>query len=175
MAISTRGGRSHRSLTLETLKVPRVVACEMLEEEIIVISQGSMADTWITPYQCYLADILLPSEPAEAKAIKRYSVRYTMIDGKVFRHGYAHPALICISGDQCVRVMTELHKSICGSHIVGRALALKVIRAGYYSPTMKEDCGRYTQRCEQFQKHIDWHHAPAEELRSIYSPWPFHT
>ena len=25
------------------------------------------------------------------------------------------------------------------------------------------------------QIHADWHKAPLEELRSIYSPWPFHT
>ena len=71
--------------------------------------------------------------------------------------------------------MTELHEGICESHIRGQALVLRVIRAGYYWPTMKEDCGRYAQRCEQCQKHADWHHAPAEELQSIYSPWPFHT
>jgi len=40
---------------------------------------------------------------------------------------------------------------------------------------MKEDCGSYVQWCEQCQKHADWHHAPAEELRSVYSPWSFHT
>ena len=34
---------------------------------------------------------------------------------------------------------------------------------------------RYTQRCKQCQQHVDWHKAPLEELRSIYSPWPFHT
>jgi len=146
----------------------------MLEGEVMVISQGSMADTWITPDQRYLANGLRPSEPAEAKAIKRNSGKYTLIDGKLFRHVYAHPALICVSGDYCVCVMTELHEGICESHIGGRALALKVIRAGYYWPTMKEDCGRYAQRCEHCQKHANWHHAPAEELWSIYSPWPFH-
>jgi len=136
-------------LTQETLKVPRVVACEVLDEKVMAISQGSTTDTWITPYQCYLADRLLPSELAEAKVTKRNSGKYTLIDGKLFRHGYAHPALICISGDQCIRVMTELHVGICGSHIEGQALALKVIRVGYYWPTMKEDRGRYAQRCEQ--------------------------
>jgi len=29
--------------------------------------------------------------------------------------------------------------------------------------------------CEQCQKYVDWCHAPAEDLRSISSPWPFHT
>jgi len=84
----------------------------------MVISQGSMADTWITPYQLYLANGLFPSEPTEPKAIKRNSRMYTLIDGKLFRHRYAHPALICVSGDQGVRVMAELHEGICGSHLV---------------------------------------------------------
>ena len=34
---------------------------------------------------------------------------------------------------------------------------------------------RYAQRCKQCQMHADWHKAPPKELRSIYSPWPFHT
>jgi len=98
LVVGAQGGRSYRSLTWETLKVPWVVACEALEEEVMTISQGSTTDTWITPYQRYLVDGLLPSEPAEAKVIKRNFGKYTFIDGKLFRHGYAHP-LICISGD----------------------------------------------------------------------------
>jgi len=71
--------------------------------------------------------------------------------------------------------MVELHEGICGSHKRGETLSLKVNRAGYYWPTMKKDCMKYAQCCEQCQKHADWCHALAEELRSIYSPWPFHT
>ena len=138
-------------------------------------SQGGTTETWITLYQRYLADCLLLAEPVEAKMVKKNAGKYTLIDDMLFRHGYTHPALACISGDQCVRVMVELHEGICGSHIGGWALALKVIRAGYYWPTVKEDGRGYAQRCEQCQRHADWHHAPVEELRSIYSPWPFHT
>ena len=36
---------------------------------------------------------------------------------------------------------------------------------------MREDCKRYAQRCKQYQQHADWHKAPPEELKSIYSPW----
>jgi len=60
--------------------------------------------------------------------------------------------------------MEELHEGICGSHIGGRALSLKVIQAGYYWPTMKKDFMNYAQRCEKFKKHDDWHHASLEEL-----------
>jgi len=80
----------------------------------------------MTPYKRYLADGLLPAEPVEAKIVKRNAERYTLIDGNVFHHGDTHPILTCVSGDQCIRIMVEHHESICGSHIRGRALSLKV-------------------------------------------------
>jgi len=45
LVVGTQGGRIHRSLTQETLKVPWVVACEALKEEVMTISQGSTTDT----------------------------------------------------------------------------------------------------------------------------------
>jgi len=77
---------------------------------------------------------------------------------------------MCVSGEQCTRIMSELHEGICGSHVGGRSLASKVVREGYYWPTLREDCVRYAQRCKQCQLHADWHKAPPEELRSIYNP-----
>jgi len=97
------------------------------------------------------------------------------IDGELFRHEFTHPILVCVREDQCARIMAELYKGICGSHIGGRSLASKAIRAGYYWPTVREDCTRYAQQCKQCRQHADWHKAPPAELRSIYSPWSFHT
>jgi len=71
--------------------------------------------------------------------------------------------------------MAKLHEGICGSHIGGRAPSSKAIHAGYYWSTMREDCTGYAQRCKQSQQHVDWNKVSPEELRSIYSPWPFHT
>ena len=102
----------------------------------------------MTPYQRYLADGILSVEPPKAKVVQRNAGRYTLVDGKLIRHGYTHPILTCGSGDQCIHIMAKLHEDICGSHVRGRALSLKVVRVGYYWPTMREDCMRYAQRCE---------------------------
>ena len=101
--------------------------------------------------------------------------QFKLVDGALFRHGFTHPILTCVSWDQCTRIMTKLHEGICGSHVGGRSLASKVIRIEYYWPTVREDWVRYAQWCKQCQQHADWHKAPPEELRSIYSSWPFHT
>jgi len=48
----------------------------------------------MTPYRHYLAYGLLPEEPTEAKIVKKNAGRYTLVDGKLFRHGYTHPILV---------------------------------------------------------------------------------
>jgi len=126
--------------------------------------RNNVSETWMSPFRRYLANGLLPAEPTEAKIVKKIAGRYTLIDGKLFRHGYTHPILTCMSGEQCTRIMVQLHEGICGSHVGGRALSSKVVRAGYYWPTMREDYTKYAQRCKQCQEHTDWHHAPLEEL-----------
>jgi len=85
----------------------------------------------VTPYQRYLADEVLPLEPTEARKIKKNSNKYTLINGKLFRHGFTHPILVCVSGEQCTRITAEVHERICGKHIDGRSLSSKAIRAGY--------------------------------------------
>jgi len=132
-------------------------------------------DTWITQYQRCLADGLLPLDPTEARKIKKNSNKFTMIDGELYRFGFTYPLLECVHGEKGTRIMAELHEGICGSHVGGQALAARTLRAGYYWPTMKEDYKKYAQCCKQCQQHADWHKAPPEELKSIYSPWPFHT
>jgi len=117
-------------------------------------------DTWITPYQRYMADGVRPMDSTKARKIKKNSSKFTLIDGELYRFGFTHPLLVCVHREKCVRIMAKLHEGICGSHIGGRALATRTLRAGYYWPTTREDCKRYAQRCKQCQQHADWHKAP---------------
>ena len=88
-------------------------------------------DTWVTQYKRCLADGLLPLDPTEARKIKKNASKFTMIDGELYRFGFTHPLLECVHGEKCTRIMAELHEGICESHIGGRALAARALRAGY--------------------------------------------
>jgi len=141
--------RSYRLLTQETLRTPSVSTYPVLvgEEDPMQVCSVEEGDTWMTPSRRYLADGILPVEPEEGKKIKRNSTKYTLLDGKLFRHDFTHPIQVCVSGEQCTRIMAELHEGICGSHVGGRSLASKVVRVGYYWPMMREDCIRHAKRC----------------------------
>jgi len=142
------------------LRTPKVRAHPVEEAKTTRVYAVYQSDTWITPYQQYIADGVLPVDPTEARKVKKSSSKFTLIDEELYMFGFTHPLLVCVHGEKCVRIMTELHEGICGSHIGGRALATRTLRAGYYWPTMREDCKEYAQHCKQCQQHADWHKAP---------------
>ena len=57
----------HRSLTQETLKASRVRAQPSKIDDSMEVRAVKEPGTWITPYQLYLEDGVLPLDVAEAK------------------------------------------------------------------------------------------------------------
>ena len=69
--------------------------------------------------------------------------------------------------------MQKIHEGICGSHIGGRSLAMKVLRAGFLWPTLRGDCAEYVKKCDRCQRHSNEIKIPVERLYSLITPWSF--
>ncbi|KAD4586597.1 hypothetical protein E3N88_24198 [Mikania micrantha] len=69
--------------------------------------------------------------------------------------------------------MKDFHEGDCGNHTGGRALLSKILRIGYFWPTMRIDVMSYSQRCDACQRHNNILHQPAEPLYPIVSSWQF--
>jgi len=103
----------------ETLRTPTVRAHPAKEVSTTQVCAIHEPDTWITPYQRYLADGVLPIDSTEVRKMKKSSSKFTLIDGELYRFGFTNPLLVCVHGEKCTRIMAELHEGICGSHIGG--------------------------------------------------------
>jgi hypothetical protein len=101
------------------------------------------------------------------------SARYTIIDGVLYRRGYFHPLLKCLSATEAHYVLREIHEGVCGNHSGGRVLAHKAMRAGYYWPTMGKDSVEFVRSCDKCQRFAQIMENPPEKLNSVLSPWPF--
>ena len=99
--------------------------------------------------------------------------RYTMLDGKLYRRGYSIPLLKCVAEPEKINILKEIHEGFCGGHTRGHSLAQKVIRQGYYWPTLKSDALDYVKKCDKCQRFADIPRAPPVELTTMTSPWPF--
>ncbi|XP_047156021.1 uncharacterized protein LOC124827081 [Vigna umbellata] len=107
--------------------------------------------------------------PSDAKKV----ARYLMVGDDLYRRGFSSPLLKCLGEAEARYVMDELHNDICGPHTGWRTLKARLLRAGYYWPTMEADTKAFVPKCINCQAHANNSHLPPHALHSIASPWPF--
>ncbi|KAL0461250.1 UNVERIFIED_CONTAM: hypothetical protein Slati_0012600 [Sesamum latifolium] len=91
----------------------------------------------------------------------------------LYKKSFTHPLLRCLSQEEGLHVLKEIHDGCCGSHIGTWMLANKALRAGYFWLTMNQDARYLVNKCEKCQKHATLIHQHAEPLNVMLSPCPF--
>jgi len=76
-----------------------------------------------------------------------------MIGDKLYKRGYDQALLKCLTTEQAQYVMRELHEGICGYNSSARTMTNKILKAGYFWPTMEEDCHTFVKIGIPCQKH----------------------
>ena len=156
-----------RSTPVEYLAEPSIDPYSM------VVAPVESVPSWIDPIWNYIIDGRLPDDPKEVAKIRARSARLTNYKGSLYKRGFFTPFLKCIAGEDTKYVLREVHEGICGNHIGAWALAGKVLRQGYYWPTILKDATDLVKRCRICQEHAKISCLPSEPLTSITSPWPF--
>ena len=78
----------------------------------------------------------LPEGKDEARKLRVRAAKYILIDEVLYKRGFSQPYLRCLTPDEVNYVLKEIHEGACGNHSGARSLIHKVIRAGYYWPTV---------------------------------------
>ncbi|GJR47371.1 reverse transcriptase domain-containing protein [Tanacetum coccineum] len=98
------------------------------------------------PIQEYLLFGLLPKDPQKARKLRVKAPQYKIIDGDLYCKSYLSPWL---------------------------RLVLKIMKIGYYWPSMHIDAKAQIQRCEACQIHSPVLRKPKQEMTSIILACPF--
>ncbi|KAL5565429.1 hypothetical protein UlMin_028593 [Ulmus minor] len=134
----------------------KTVPLEILDEPSIDKRQqvDAISDkpTWMDPIIAYLRDGTLPQDKFEARRLRYRSARYFLDKDKLRKRSFSSPSLTCLNEDQAKYVLQEVHEGVCGNHSSGRALAHKVLRQGYYWPTIQADSLAFVQKCDKCQQ-----------------------
>uniref|UniRef100_A0A2N9GKA7 Integrase catalytic domain-containing protein n=1 Tax=Fagus sylvatica TaxID=28930 RepID=A0A2N9GKA7_FAGSY len=141
-----------------------------MEEEM---SPVDVSNSWMTPIVNYLEDETFPLDPVETRKLKIRSARFTLMQGVLYKRGFSLTYLRCLDKAEANYVMREVHEGICGNHSGAHSLVHKLVRAGYYWPTMQKDAISYTRACDKCQRFGNLIHSPPEALTPMTAPWPF--
>ena len=128
---------------------------------------------WTTTIASYLKDGILPNEKEVVRKIKVWATRFVLIKDVQYKKGFSRPYLRCLDNEEANYVMRELHEGICKNHSGLRSLVHKLVRVGYYWPTMQADAKAYVRACDKCQRFSNIIRKSTEELTPMTAPWPF--
>jgi ribonuclease HI len=107
-----------------------------------------MIGDWQAPITLFPQGYYHPSDVNEAKRLKHRSRDFVLVGGQLYKKGISQPMLKCVTETEGIQILHEVHNEICGSHSGPKALAAKVIRQGFYWPTIICAANPVTRSCE---------------------------
>ena len=143
MALSEEGSTS-MELNMEVQKRPSI------EEVPTFVIQST--NSWMTLIVSFLQDGRLPQDAEEAKKIKKRAARFTILNDTLYKKGFSMTYLKCVNEDEAKYILEEIHEGVCGDYADPRSLVSKVIRIGYFWPTMQEDAVELVKKCDKCQR-----------------------
>jgi hypothetical protein len=72
----------------------------------------------------------------------------------LFRKNYNGVLLRCLEKQDADKVIKEIHDGTTGEHFSRETIAHKILRAGYYWPTIFKYAHSYPKSCEAYQKFV---------------------
>jgi ribonuclease HI len=131
-----------------------------------------MTEDWWAPITLFLQGYYHLSDVNEAKRLKHRSRDFVLVGGQLYKKGISQPMLKCMTETKGIQILREVHNGTCGSHSGPRALAAKVIRQGFYWPTIICTANRVTRSCEACQKFSPRSSNPSQLTKLIAHTWP---
>ena len=133
----------------------------------------TVEENWTKPLIAYLRSSILPDGKDAAKKLKVQASRFVLIRDILYKRDFSQPYLRCLSHDEADYVMREVNEGICGNYSRARSLVHKLIRAGYYWPTMLKDAQAYIKAYDKCQRFSNLIRQPSKELTPMTAPWSF--
>ena len=77
---------------------------------------------------------------SDRRKIRFQSQQFKIIGDTLYRRGADSVFRRCLTHEEAERVLNDCHSGACGGHMSGYATAQKILRAGYFWPSLFKDC-----------------------------------
>ncbi|GJS26738.1 reverse transcriptase domain-containing protein [Tanacetum coccineum] len=143
------------------------------EVEVLAVVEEE-EETWMTPIHEYIAKGILPAETDRARAVRRKSQRFAVINEILYMKSFLDPWLRCVGPLQANYVLREIHKGSYSMHAGTRSVVSKALQIGYYWPTMHKDARTLICACKDCQENRPIPRNLKQKLNPITYLWLFY-
>ncbi|GJT98962.1 reverse transcriptase domain-containing protein [Tanacetum coccineum] len=146
-ALSKLASMTFKHLIKEVLV--EVLARRSIEEKEVLQVETKEEESWMTSIHEYLLSGLLQKDSKESRKIRIKAPQYKLIRGSLYKKSFYTSWLRCIAPPKTDGVIKEIHEGSCGFNTKSRSMVVKIIKKGYYWPSMHRDAARIIQDCEK--------------------------
>ena len=101
--------------------------------------------------------------PKKCRALRMKSAPYQLINDVLFRNNYDGVFLRCLEKDHPDDFLFQFHARTTDGHFSCDTTAHKIIKVGYYWPTLFRDSHSFVKKCEPYRSVL-------EKLRNLLTP-----
>lgn len=109
----------------------------------------------------------------DRRRIRHYSQPYHIIGDTLYRVGVDSVLRQCLTIEEVEIVLNDFHFGACGGHMSGYATTQKILRAGYFWPSIFKDYIFFVRKCHEFQIYQCKMRAPPAHLHPVITIGPF--
>jgi hypothetical protein len=145
------------------------VAVDSLPDESLFLIATD--DIWYGDIIIYLQTQTFRPELSSAERHRvRYQARnYIILGDTLYRRGVDSVFRRCLTFDEAERALNDCHSGACGGHMSGYATAQKILRAGYFWPSLFKDCITAVQKCHACQAYNQKMRSHPDPLHPVVS------
>ncbi|GAV59167.1 rve domain-containing protein/RVT_3 domain-containing protein [Cephalotus follicularis] len=177
-AENARADQLSKLATTEELQGNKTVLMDYLDRPTIsgvdVMDIDAPSEpNWMTSFINWLRNGILPEDPVKARKLVYRANRYQLRDVILYKRSFSYPWLRCMTPLDADYALREVHEGVYGNHTGGRTLSHKLLRQGYFWPTMHQDAIDFLRKCDRCQRYANISRRSSEPLTSITALWPF--
>jgi len=154
----------------------------MFEEDedssLIQVSENFLHSPWYSDIVYVLQHLSPPPGMAKNKGrtLKLKAARFCILNNALYWKDPGGILLNCLTEEEAQQVMSDFHKGDCGGHLFWKTKANKILRAGYYWPTLFADVYKTVTSCHEcqiFQGRINLQPLPLKpvEVSAQFQQW----
>ena len=89
----------------------------------------------------------------EKRTIKLHLVRYIIVNGVLWWRNFEGILLKCIDQQNSEKILKEMHSSVYGGHYMAKTTTHKVMRVGFWWPSIFKETQVLVRKCDSCQSY----------------------
>nr|GEU89592.1 ribonuclease H-like domain-containing protein [Tanacetum cinerariifolium] len=144
--LSKLASMTFEHLTKEVLV--KVLTKRSIEEKEVLKVDIHERKSWIDPIYEYRPSRLFPEDTKEARKIIIQAPQYKLIRGNLYKRPFFTSWLRCVAPTQTDKIIKEIHEGSCGFNTEPRSLVVRIMKQGYFWPSMHREVTNAIQDCK---------------------------